>query len=105
MIYDIIIIGAGPSGLTAAKYLSKKGLKILILDKGKIFPKRKDLICGWFGNGFSELARIELNKNCEAKESFEFLKEISKQKFLKKSQVVNFSYNSSLKISQYFKFF
>lgn len=100
MIYDIIIIGAGPAGLTAAKHLSQKGLKILILDKGKMFNKRKDLICGWFGNGFSELSRIEVDKTY--KESFDFLKEVSKQKFLKKSLIANFSHNSSLKIAQFF---
>jgi uncharacterized FAD-dependent dehydrogenase len=101
MIYDIIIIGAGPAGLTAAKHLSQKGLKILILDKGKMFNKRKDLICGWFGNGFSELSRIDIADKTY-KESLDFLKEISKQKFLKKSLIANFSHNSSLKIAQHF---
>ncbi len=30
--YDVIVIGAGPSGVTAALKLSKKGLKVLIID-------------------------------------------------------------------------
>lgn len=31
--YDIIIIGAGPNGLTAGAYLAKQGLKVLILER------------------------------------------------------------------------
>ncbi|GEK90468.1 thioredoxin-disulfide reductase [Alkalibacterium kapii] len=33
-IYDVIIIGAGPGGLTAALYASRSNLKTLILEKG-----------------------------------------------------------------------
>lgn len=32
--YDLIIVGAGPAGLTAALYASRAGLKTLILEKG-----------------------------------------------------------------------
>ena len=31
--YDCIIIGAGPAGLTSAIYLARSGKKVLILDK------------------------------------------------------------------------
>ena len=31
--YDVIIIGGGPNGLTAGAYLSKAGMKILVLDR------------------------------------------------------------------------
>jgi len=41
--YDIIIVGAGPAGTTAAHYASKNGLKVLMLDKD-VFPR--DKICG-----------------------------------------------------------
>lgn len=33
MIYDVIIIGAGPAGMSAAVYTARKNLKTLILSK------------------------------------------------------------------------
>ncbi|MCT6877537.1 MAG: NAD(P)/FAD-dependent oxidoreductase, partial [Lactobacillus apis] len=32
--YDVIVIGAGPGGLTAALYASRANLSVLILDRG-----------------------------------------------------------------------
>ncbi len=43
MNYDVIIIGAGPGGSTAAYYLAHAGLKVLLLDKAD-FPR--DKTCG-----------------------------------------------------------
>ena len=43
MEYEVIIVGAGPAGSTAAKFLSEKGIKVLLLDKSK-FPRDKP--CG-----------------------------------------------------------
>lgn len=34
MEYDVVIVGAGPAGLTAAVYASRAGLKTLIIEKG-----------------------------------------------------------------------
>ncbi|MCF7805373.1 MAG: NAD(P)/FAD-dependent oxidoreductase [Candidatus Marinimicrobia bacterium] len=42
-IYDIIIVGAGPAGTTAALYAKRKGLTTLLLDRAS-FPR--DKICG-----------------------------------------------------------
>jgi flavin-dependent dehydrogenase len=35
MMYDCIIIGAGPAGATAAYHLSKAGHAVLLLDAGQ----------------------------------------------------------------------
>jgi len=43
MKYDVTIVGAGPAGSTAAKFLSEKGFKTLLIDKEK-FPRDKP--CG-----------------------------------------------------------
>ncbi|RPA70164.1 geranylgeranyl reductase family protein [Cyclobacteriaceae bacterium YHN15] len=57
-IFDVVIIGAGPAGATAAWHLSDKGLNIALLDK-KCFPR--DKICGdaWSGNTIFELKKLE----------------------------------------------
>jgi len=43
MIYDVVVIGAGPAGSTAAKYLAENKINILLLDKSE-FPRDKP--CG-----------------------------------------------------------
>ena len=43
MNYEVAIIGAGPAGSTAAKFLSEKGVKVILIDKVK-FPRDKP--CG-----------------------------------------------------------
>jgi geranylgeranyl reductase family protein len=43
MDYDVIVVGAGPAGSTAAKNLAEKGIKVLLLDKAT-FPRDKS--CG-----------------------------------------------------------
>ncbi len=35
MAYDVVVVGAGPAGSTAARYASRRGLKVLLLDKRK----------------------------------------------------------------------
>ncbi len=41
--YDVVIVGAGPAGATAAFYLAKHGVHVVLLDKA-IFPREKT--CG-----------------------------------------------------------
>ncbi len=43
MIYDVIVVGAGPGGSTTARQLARAGLKTLLLEKEKI-PRYKP--CG-----------------------------------------------------------
>ena len=42
-VYDVVVVGAGPGGSSAAYYLSVHGLKVLLLDKSD-FPREKT--CG-----------------------------------------------------------
>ncbi len=42
--FDIIIVGGGPAGATAAYSLGKAGVKVLLLDKAAAFPREKP--CG-----------------------------------------------------------
>jgi len=43
MLYDVIVIGLGPAGATAAYYLAKEGLSVIAFDKAR-FPRYKP--CG-----------------------------------------------------------
>lgn len=43
MKYEVVVVGAGPTGSTAAKFLADKDVNVLLLDKKK-FPR--DKICG-----------------------------------------------------------
>lgn len=43
--YDVIVVGAGGSGLAAAAHAAEKGLKVLILEK-MAFPGGSSAICG-----------------------------------------------------------
>lgn len=45
--YDVVVIGAGPAGSTASRYMAKKGLKVCLIDKDS-FPRDKPC-----GGGFS----------------------------------------------------
>jgi len=56
--YDIIIVGAGPAGTSAAIYAKQKGLKAIILEKNT-FPR--DKICGDALSGKSVKYMRELN--------------------------------------------
>lgn len=55
--YDVIVVGAGPGGATAATLMHRKGLRVLLLDK-EAFPR--DKICGDAISGKSVDALKEL---------------------------------------------
>ncbi|GAA3754980.1 NAD(P)/FAD-dependent oxidoreductase [Terriglobus aquaticus] len=44
MSFDVVVVGAGPAGATAAYQMGLAGAKVLLLDKAKAFPREKP--CG-----------------------------------------------------------
>jgi geranylgeranyl reductase family protein len=68
MNYDVIVVGAGPSGSTAAKILAEKGIKVLLVDKNK-FPRDKP--CGG-GLPLRTLAEFPYIKKLQAIESYSY---------------------------------
>lgn len=51
--FDVIIIGAGPAGMFAARELMKKDAKVLLIDKGNLIEKRtrSEVMTGFGGAG------------------------------------------------------
>lgn len=57
--YDVIVVGAGPTGSTAAKVLAGKGLHVLLVERhklprykscsGVLIQKTMDLVRRYFG--------------------------------------------------------
>lgn len=57
--YDLLIIGAGPAGVMAARGAVAEGLSVLIIEKGVRLASRRDLVTGWFGHGLYAFDRME----------------------------------------------
>ncbi|MCX8126743.1 MAG: NAD(P)/FAD-dependent oxidoreductase, partial [Dehalococcoidia bacterium] len=47
--YDVIVVGAGPAGLMAAKTAAEAGLKVLLVER-KSDPTKNQRLCGQFTN-------------------------------------------------------
>jgi len=81
-IYDLIVIGSGPAGVSATKVVSSKGMSCLLIERGKDINRRRDLTSGWFGHGLYAMNRLELEdpvfKNKRAiKEAFKVVQQVS----------------------------
>ncbi len=63
--FDAIVIGAGPSGSSCATYLSKKGSKVLLLDK-EYFPREKTCGDGISGKSITILRELGLIEEIES---------------------------------------
>ena len=68
--YDVVIVGAGPAGASAAYFNAKAGKKVLLLDK-QTFPRDKVCGDGITGKALSLLHEMELD------EEIKNIKEIS----------------------------
>ncbi|MFW6285812.1 MAG: FAD-dependent oxidoreductase [Nanoarchaeota archaeon] len=88
--YDVIIIGAGPAGLSCANQLKKSNLSILLIEKNKIIGPK---ICA---GGLSNL-----NKDLNIKE--EKLRNFQSQKIYIKEQEHTIPLNNPLKIISRFE--
>ena len=90
-IYDLIIIGGGPAGITAGIYAARKRLKTLVLTKDFIGQIGKtsqvDNYPGFFG-----IFGLELIKKFE-----EHLKKFENEVYSERSERVNEVYNEALR--------
>lgn len=59
MIYDVIILGAGPAGLSAAVYTTRYNLDTLVIGKGPGLMAEADEICNYLG--FSSISGSEMD--------------------------------------------
>ena len=91
--YDIIIIGAGPGGLTAGIYAGRQGTKNLILDKGLAGGLGREVPEMENYPGYDTISGLELTKkmkeqaekNCEIHENEEVLEIIKENGFTVKT--------------------
>ncbi|MCH5340256.1 MAG: FAD-dependent monooxygenase [Acetatifactor sp.] len=72
--YDVIVVGAGPTGSTAAKVLAGNGYKVLLAEKfklprykscsGQLIKKTLDLVQMYFGEAVPASTMCTPTENC-----------------------------------------
>ena len=65
--FDVVVIGAGPTGATAAKVLAENGLKVLLVDRmklprykscsGMLIKKAIDLVVRYYGESIPDTVK------------------------------------------------
>src|SRR6056297_1978651 len=63
MDFDVIIVGAGPSGSTLGRELSINGVSVLLIDKSR-FPRDKTCAGGLMSHALRDFPYIEDFINC-----------------------------------------
>lgn len=56
--FDVIVVGAGPSGCSAASFIAQKGYEVLLIDKAQ-FPRDKVCGDGFSASSLAVLERLE----------------------------------------------
>ena len=86
MLYDVIIIGSGPAGISAGLYTKRAGLKTLIISKGVGTLEKAEKIENYYG--FLSQGGIELQKVGENQAESLGIE-------IKREEVMNISYNEN----------
>ncbi|BCJ88312.1 NAD(P)/FAD-dependent oxidoreductase [Effusibacillus dendaii] len=74
--YDVIVIGAGPTGGSAALFTSKAGKKTLVIDSNQSVTKRAWMENHYGVDGISGPDMIEIGKKQAAKFGAEFIEDV-----------------------------
>ena len=86
MLYDVIIIGSGPAGISAGLYTKRAGLKTLIISKGVGTLEKAEKIENYYG--FLSQGGIEIQKVGENQAENLGIE-------IKREEVMNISYNEN----------